>query len=806
MLRIYVLLFFGIINLIRLHHVDSSFSLQAKLYVSEAGDTYGNTPPYIFGRGFRTLISGYQSTGGAGIYVHTTDDGYAGTGYEVWTQQAKLVPRDGAISSDHFGKWMVSSKHTLLVSAPLQDAGSVYVFNGTLRHWSQVQKLVPSDGSTGDEFGSFMSLNENRVIISSSKKTYDTFDFSYENAGSAYIFERPSYGIYWTQQIRLLPKDSLTSASFGRYVAVYGDIAIAAAKNDFVVGGVEASTVGDKGGSAYVFHRGKPSAEDQKNGIGFRWSQQQKLTAQDLQFWQPGRDCVKFGKFLGVKRFGDGLAMGDGTAAFGISSKHARTDIDCPVNPLSLEDYTTNINMEYSLKVNYESIYIFKEYSYSTVPYSRWSLQQRLFSTGDGNNDVVYGPRELILKDNNILVTLQGNTTKPIQVSYVFKTFGNGWSQQQRLTQVESSSANISATAIYGGTILFAKDESNNENIRTEYHNGSCILLWLSDHFLDGWDTAVLTVRAPDLTNDTFHPHCDQIDPFLVRYCPSAIEDEGIYIIKIFDALKARFYWEISWQVYIESSGEWYKGDYSTKILVQWTKSTLEFTFHSAENLVNMDMVYPDQYTGECFRCTTISTRNWNDLNTLTATSFWPLIATNAPYYISDIEGRRVVATGKVCESINTYECYQRLSDGVYILRLGGGLFGRLTNLPYINAQWEGCGFNGTDRTQFIFKIYSGVCYPLQAHTYTSRCDRPSPIDTSLPDSTLSPTFGGTVSPTVNIFGEPYVPGAMYGFNINDNNKPKDNNQFEDIAHNDDDNNNNQDEKKNKKFDYVFLP
>jgi hypothetical protein len=27
----------------------------------------------------------------------------------------------------------------------------------------------------------------------------------------------------------------------------------------------------------------------------------------------------------------------------------------------------------------------------------------------------------------------------------------------------------------------------------------------------DGWDTAVLTVRAPDLTNDTFHPHCDQV-------------------------------------------------------------------------------------------------------------------------------------------------------------------------------------------------------------------------------------------------------------------------------------------------------
>ncbi|RYY84684.1 hypothetical protein EON63_08715 [archaeon] len=47
--------------------------------------------------------------------------------------------------------------------------------------------------------------------------------------------------------------------------------------------------------------------------------------------------------------------------------------------------------------------------------------------------------------------------------------------------------------------------------MRTPYHNQSCLLLWMSDHFGDGWDTAVLTVRAPDLTNDTFHPHCDQV-------------------------------------------------------------------------------------------------------------------------------------------------------------------------------------------------------------------------------------------------------------------------------------------------------
>ena len=69
--------------------------------------------------------------------------------------------------------------------------------------------------------------------------------------------------------------------------------------------------------------------------------------------------------------------------------------------------------------------------------------------------------------------------------------------------------------------------------IRNQYDNRSCLQLWMSDHFLDGWDTAVLTVRAPDLTNDTFHPHCDQVDPFMVRYCPYQPSDEGVYIVKV---------------------------------------------------------------------------------------------------------------------------------------------------------------------------------------------------------------------------------------------------------------------------------
>ncbi len=58
------------------------------------------------------------------------------------------------------------------MSAPFSDemgktkAGSVYVFNGTMRTWSQVQKLVAADATGNDRFGEYMSLYQDRVLIS----------------------------------------------------------------------------------------------------------------------------------------------------------------------------------------------------------------------------------------------------------------------------------------------------------------------------------------------------------------------------------------------------------------------------------------------------------------------------------------------------------------------------------------------------------------------------------------------------------------------------------------------------------------
>ena len=729
-------------------YFPSAWTLQAELRVSEAGDTYGLSPVGMEGRGFITVISGYDRVH-PGIYVHTNDDGNAARGVNVWSQQAKLVPADGGASQDEFGRWIVSKGHTILVSAPYQntplalDAGAVYVFNGTLRHWTQMQKLIAADAAAGDHFGELVSLNKNRAVISATGASGASFHFSstMRTVGACYIYERKSGGVFWSRTAKLWAKDMYQGNYFSEHVGVFDDWVVSTARNDL--------DPGLNSGSAYMF----------KQTAG-KWSQQQKLIAGDLYYWQPVRDVQRWEKDLGVKVFANDISLEGSVLAAG----YRRTD---------------------KPEIISNGVYIFNGYSTS----NRWSLQQKLFydvdpvfnpnPQGEGTEFLMNSTKVKMFNTNNLVASVYG--PNHVGYSYVFKSFGKGWSLQQAVKPVNvftevtggpsedftgfvGSGTGPDAIAyenstfehpeMHGG-MLFHKFRNTNL-IHSRFHNGSCLLIWMSDHYLDGWDTLVLTVRAPDQSNDTFHPHCDQVDPFYVRYCPYQPEDEGVYIIKMFAPTKARYYWEASWQVQVEDTGLWYKGDYATKMRFNFNSTSMAFNFFDAENLVSLDR--------PCFRCVTVADKSWAELQNPGGDSFWPLDAWNAPFYISDYEGRAIVAMGNTCDNVNHYQCYERVKDGFYTLRLGGGLFGRLTGLPYTGAKWKGCGASGTDRDQLVFKISDNKCHPVQVFHFSNRCSRPPPIDRYHLSGLEAPTASGTVAPTVNVFGEPYVQYEMYAF------------------------------------------
>jgi len=255
----------------------------------------------------------------------------------------------------------------------------------------------------------------------------------------------------------------------------------------------------------------------------------------------------------------------------------------------------------------------------------------------------------------------------------------------------------------------------------------------------------------------------------------------------------------MSYRIQVEATGEWFGGDFSTKMRFIYQKNPqtglLGFQFYDAENLIDPAV---DSLSTRCMRCSRISRETWADQQ-LRRSSFFPIAVWNAYYYISDYEARNLFASGQVCSGVFKWSCYQTLPDGLYTLRLGLGPLGKdlgcrlvqklarhdafydtsnrishflfcflsPTGYPYGAAGWRGCGRSGGYNDQLVFRVINGKCQVVQVFSYTSRCLRPAPLDQPalMNNETFgwaSPTSGGTQAPTQNVFGEPYRQYYMY--------------------------------------------
>ncbi|MCX6672102.1 MAG: FG-GAP repeat protein, partial [Euryarchaeota archaeon] len=236
----------------------TTWTQQAKLLPSDgaAGDLFGGA---VSLSGDTALIGADQDSdngnwsGSAYVFTRT------GT---VWTQQAKLLAPDGA-TEDLFGWWVSLDSNTALIAAKWDDdngdkSGSAYVFTRTGTTWTLQQKLIGSDTAAGDRFGVDVCLDGDTAIIAAG---YD--DDNGVESGSAYVFTRT--GTTWAQQAKLLASDGAAGDSFGGdtgTTSIDGDTAIIGAWLDH--------DNGADSGSAYVFTR-----------TGSTWTQQQKLLASD---------------------------------------------------------------------------------------------------------------------------------------------------------------------------------------------------------------------------------------------------------------------------------------------------------------------------------------------------------------------------------------------------------------------------------------------------------------------------------------------------------------------------------------------
>ncbi len=93
--------------------------------------------------------------------------------------------------------------HNLLDGDPQANAGAAYVFERNVAGtWNEVQKIIASDRTAGDEFGWSVSISGNTLVVGSHYDNEDEDGVAFiHHAGSAYIFDRIA-GV-WTQTDKL---------------------------------------------------------------------------------------------------------------------------------------------------------------------------------------------------------------------------------------------------------------------------------------------------------------------------------------------------------------------------------------------------------------------------------------------------------------------------------------------------------------------------------------------------------------------------------------------------------------------------
>ena len=124
----------------------------------------------------------------------------------VWSEEAKLLPSDGA-AGDWFGFSVYISGDYAIIGSGSSPLGAAYVFkrNGTI--WSEEAKLLPSDGADADGFGVSVSISGDYAVIGS----HNHKDFR-TATGSAYVFKRN--GTIWTEEAEILASDGTLSDWF----------------------------------------------------------------------------------------------------------------------------------------------------------------------------------------------------------------------------------------------------------------------------------------------------------------------------------------------------------------------------------------------------------------------------------------------------------------------------------------------------------------------------------------------------------------------------------------------------------------
>lgn len=198
------------------------------------------------------------------------------------TARAQILelPRQDSTNGDFFGTSVAISGSRILVGATGEDtcgvnSGAAYVYERHDLEWKPAAALSPSDCEAGRLFGRSVALFGDVAVVAASQEF-----FSRETPNAVYVFEPDSAGI-WQETAKLTGGSASEEGPFATSISIHGE--------SILVTSAGTSSIGDRhdrSGAAYVFTR---TADG-------RWMQTGRFTSPSTRFGVFGTSGAIFGR------------------------------------------------------------------------------------------------------------------------------------------------------------------------------------------------------------------------------------------------------------------------------------------------------------------------------------------------------------------------------------------------------------------------------------------------------------------------------------------------------------------------------
>ncbi len=381
----------------------------------DAGNSFGTA---VSLEGDRAVItdkfdSVFGTNQSGAVYVYDLNNG-------EWEFTQKLIATD-ASSSDFFGSSVSLSNNRVLIGATgydvINDEGAAYVFDYNGASWLESAILIATNGSSGDNFGNSVGLDGDLALVGASN-FYDNNNAI--ETGSGYLFEFVTDT--WSQTKQFLASDGADADKYGTDVSL--------SNNKVLIGANETDENFNASGSAYVY------AHD-----GSMWVET-KLLAPDAALADRFGTSVSIENNRIVVGARDGEITGSATGSAYIYDFNSTLTIWEFTQEISADDITTNNFFASSLGLSGDKVIVgnFNDSnngSQSGAVYvfdlnGTWQQSQKIVTQGAVEDNFGYA---ISLDGNRALIgaPLDDDNGSDAGAAYIFDFVNGQWSSPVKL-------------------------------------------------------------------------------------------------------------------------------------------------------------------------------------------------------------------------------------------------------------------------------------------------------------------------------------------------------------------------------------